>query len=58
MKKIKGKAVLGKYGLTLISVNDLFQEEIFKKELKRLERLGFKGQVVDVLVEIKFKGKV
>lgn len=55
MKKIKGKAVLGQWGLTLISVDYLFQDKIFAKEIRRLNKLGFNASVVDVEIIIKYK---
>lgn len=54
MKKIKGRAVLGQWGITLVSVDDLFSDAIFKKEIKRLNKLGFSASIVDVEIEIKY----
>jgi hypothetical protein len=59
MKKIKGKAVLGSWGITLVTVDNLFrQDEVFDKEIRRLEKLGFSASVVPVEIKIVFPKKI
>mgnify|MGYP001615678456 CR=1 FL=1 len=56
-KPIKGKAVLGQWGLTCVTVDGMFQEKIFEKELRRLKRLGFSASIVDIEIKIVFPKK-
>ena len=49
---IKGKAVLGQWGITLVSVDSQFQDKVFDKEIKRLGKLGFGASVVSVEIKI------
>ena len=52
-KKIhQGKAVLGQWGITLVSVDPMFQDKILDKEIKRLNKCGFGASVVSVEIKI------
>ena len=58
MKKIKGKAVIGQWGLTLITTDEVFQQKNFDKEVKRLNKLGFSACIVPVKIEIIYPREV
>ena len=56
MKKIikkttrKGWAVLGQWGITLVTTDLMFKKEMFEKEQKRLARLGYNSGIVSVKI--------
>ena len=53
--KIKGWAVVGQWGITLVTTDILFRQEVFEKEQNRLKRLGFDSYVVPVEITLKKK---
>jgi hypothetical protein len=55
--KINGEAVLGPWGITLVSVDSQFQDKVFNKEIKRLGKLGFGASIVSVEIKIIFPKK-